>query len=334
MHAHIHVPGRLDRARSRRRCVRLCAAVMLVAATATQAWSQDYPTRPLRLVTGSAGGANDLITRVIAQGLSAALGQPALVENKPSGVLEGEAVVNAKADGHTLLSTSANLWISGLMQKVPFDALKDFRPITLATTAPYILVVNPHLPVKSVPDLITLAKARPGELNYVSLAVGSSNHLAMELFKSLTGVNITRVSYKGVPLAVSDLITGQVHVLFTAVQTIMPHVKAGKLRAIAVTTEQPSALVPGLPTVAATVKGYDTAARLGVFAPAGTPTPIIERLNRIIVEHLKSSEARERLFNAAIEPVGTTPEELAALMRLDVARWDKVIKAAGLSVQP
>ena len=317
-----------------RRCVAGTALLCLTVMPATHAISQEYPTRPLRLVTGSAGGANDLITRVIAQGLSTALGQPALVENKPSGVLEGEAVVNAKPDGHTLLSTSANLWISGLMQKVPFDALKDFRPITLATTAPYILAVNPHLPVKSVPDLIALAKARPGELNYVSLAVGSSNHLAMELFKSLTGVNITRVSYKGVPLAISDLITGQVHVLFTAVQTVMPHVKAGKLRALAVTTERSSALVPGLPPVAATVKGYETAATLGVFVPAGTPTPIVERLNRIIVEHLKSNEARERLFNAAIEPVGTTPEELAKIMRLDIARWDKVIRAAGLSVQP
>jgi tripartite-type tricarboxylate transporter receptor subunit TctC len=192
---------------------RLIAVLCLAAMSATQAMSQDYPTRPLRLVTGSAGGANDLITRVIAQGLSAAVGQPAVVENKPSGVLEGEAVVNAKPDGHTLLSTSANLWISGLMQKVPFDALRDFRPITLATTAPYILVVNPHLPVKSVPDLIALAKARPGELNYVSLAVGSSNHLAMELFKSLTGADFEFTSWGGLlaPAGIPTTIVRKLH---------------------------------------------------------------------------------------------------------------------------
>ena len=148
----------------------------------------------------------------------------------------------------------------------------------------------------------------------------------------MAGVNLTRVSYKGVPLAISDLVTGQVHVLFSAVQTVIPHVKAGKLRALAVTTAEPSALVPGLPSVSATVKGYDTAARLGVFVPAGTPAPIVERLNRVIVEHLKSTDARERLSNAAIEPVGTSPEELAALMKLDIARWEKVLRAAGLSV--
>jgi|SoiMethySBSTD1v2_1073268.scaffolds.fasta_scaffold239340_1 tripartite-type tricarboxylate transporter receptor subunit TctC len=310
----------------------IAAGLLLAGTFATQAPAQDYPTRPLRLVTGAPGGANDFITRVIAQGLSAGLGQPTVVENKPSGVMEGEAVVNAKADGYTLLSTSANLWISGLMQKVPFDALRDFRPVTLATSAPYILVVHPQLPAKSVAELIALAKARPGELNYVSLAVGSSNHLAGELFKFLAGVNLTRVSYKGVPLAISDLVTGQVHVLFSAVQTVIPHVKAGKLRALAVTTAEPSALVPGLPSVSATVKGYDTAARLGVFVPAGTPAPIVERLNRVIVEHLKSTDARERLSNAAIEPVGTSPEELAALMKLDIARWEKVLRAAGLSV--
>jgi len=312
----------------------VAAALFVAAMSAQPAVAQEYPTRPLRLVTGAPGGANDFITRVIAQGLSAGLGQATVIENKPSGVMEGEAVVNAKPDGYTLLSTSANLWISGLMQRVPFDALRDFRPITLATSAPYILVVHPQLPAQSVPELIRLAKARPGELNYVSLAVGSSNHLAGELFKFLAGVNLTRVSYNGVPLAISDLMTGQVHVLFTAVQTVMPHVKAGKLRALAVTTERPSALVPGLPPIAATVKGYDTAARLGVFVPAGTSSAIVERLNRVIVDHLRSSDARERLSNAAIETIGSTPDELATLMKLDIARWDKVLRAAGLSVQP
>jgi tripartite-type tricarboxylate transporter receptor subunit TctC len=312
----------------------LLLSLLLWTAAAAPAFSQDYPTRPLRLVTGAAGGGNDFVTRVIAQGLAARFGKPAVVDNRASGVLEGEVVARATPDGYTLLVSSANLWISGLMQKVPYDPIKDFRQITLATNSPYILIVYPQLPAKSVEELIALAKAQPNKLNCVTLAVGSSAHLAAEMFRVLTGVEMTRVPYKGAPAGISDIITGQTHLMFAALGTALPHVKSGRLRALAVTSAQPSPLVPGLPTVAATVKGYETGATLGVLAPAKTPAPIIARLNQVIVEHLKSAEARERLAGVAVETVGSTPEEFTAFMKQDRARWEKIIRAAGIRVEP
>jgi len=313
---------------------RLGASLLLLAAAAAPAFSQEYPTRPLRLVTGAAGGGNDFVTRVIAQGLAARFGKPAVVDNRASGVVEGEVVARATPDGYTLLVSSANLWISGLMQKVPYDPMKDFRHITLATNSPYILIVYPQLPAKSVDELIALAKAQPGKLNCVTLAVGSSAHLAAELFRVLTGVEMTHVPYKGAPAGISDIITGQTHLMFAALGTALPHVKSGRLRALAVTSAQPSPLVPGLPTVAATVKGYETGATLGVLAPAKTPTPIIARLNQVIVEHLKSTEARERLSSVAVEAVGSTPDEFTAFMKRDIARWGKVLQTTGARTGP
>lgn len=310
--------------------ISLASSLLLAATAAAPAFPQDYPARPLRLVTGAAGGSNDFVTRVIAQGLAATFGRPAVVDNRASGVVEGETVARATPDGYTLLVSSANLWIAGLMQTVPYDALKDFRPITLATSAPYILVVYPQLSAKSVDELIALAKAQPGKLNYVTLAVGSSSHLAAELFRVLTGVDIVRVSYKGAAAGIGDLITGQTHLMFSAVTTALPHVRAGRLRALAVTSPGPSALVPGLPAVAATVKGYEVAATLGVLAPARTPSAIIFRLNRVIVEHLQSVDARERLTGVAVEVVGSTPEEFTAWMKRDRARWENVIRTAGI----
>lgn len=308
------------------------AMLALSAIAATPAWSQNYPIRSVRIVTGGAGGANDFVTRLIAQGLSASFGQPVVVDNKASGVLEGETVARAAPDGYTLLVSSGNLWISGFMQQVPYDPLKDFKTVTLATTAPYILVVTAQLPAKSVAELVALAKAQPGKLNYVTLANGSSNHLAGELFKALTSVEMTRVSYKAAATGLTDLATGQVHMMFSAVQPAMPHVKSGKIRALAVTSDKPSALFPDLPTVGATVKGFESAAPLGVLAPAGTPDAIVTRLNRVIVEYLKTKEVHDRLFSAAIEAVASTPAEFTAMMKIDMARWEKIIKAAGIRV--
>jgi tripartite-type tricarboxylate transporter receptor subunit TctC len=312
----------------------LLSLLLSWAAASAAAYSQDYPTRPLRLVTGAAGGGNDFVTRVIAQGLSARFGKPVVVDNRASGVLEGQVVQQATPDGYTLLVSSANLWISGLMQKVPYDPMKDFRHITLATNSPYILIVYPQLPVKSVEELIAYAKAQPGKLNIVTLAVGSSAHLAAEMFRVLTNTDMTRVPYKGAPAGIADIITGQTHLMFAALGTAMPHVKSGRLRALAVTSAQPTTLAPGLPTVAATVKGYETGATLGVLAPARTPTPIIAKLNHAIVEHLKSAEARERLSAVAVETVGSTPEEFTAFMKQDRARWEKIIRAAGIRIEP
>jgi tripartite-type tricarboxylate transporter receptor subunit TctC len=289
------------------------------------ALAQDYPIKPLRIVTASAGGGTDFMARMVAQGLSG-LGQAVVVDNRVSGAIQGEIVAQAVPDGYTLLVSSGNLWIAGFMQKVPYD----FYPITLAATSPYVLVVHPQVAAKSVKELIALAKARPGELNYVSLAAGTSNHLAGELFKALAGVNIVRVTYKSAATGTTELIGGQVQLMFTSVTSVAPHVKSGRLRALAVTGAQPTVLFPGLPTVGASLPGYETAATYGVFAQAKTPVAIIRRLNQTIVTHLKTPESRERLFNAGAEPVGDTPEQFAAMIKTDMARWEKVIKAAGI----
>ena len=304
--------------------------VGVLASGAGGASGQNYPNKPIRIVTGAAGGAADFVTRTVAQGISGALGQPTVVDNRASGVIEGDAVAKAAPDGYTLLVTSGNLWISGFLQTAPYDVEKDLVPITQVAASPSILVVHPQLPVKSVRELIALAKARPGELNYVSLAAGSTNHLAGELFKALTGVSVVRVSYKSATVATTDLIGGQVQMMFNAVQTAAPHIKSGRLRALAVTSAQPSALFPDLPTMAATVPGYESAAIYGAFAPAKTPAAIVSLLNRTIVDYLKTPAAKERLFNAAVEVVGSTPEQFAAVMKSDMAKWGKVIRDAGI----
>jgi tripartite-type tricarboxylate transporter receptor subunit TctC len=304
--------------------------ISLLAAGSGVASGQSYPNKPIRIVTGAAGGAADFVTRTVAQGISGALGQPTVVENKPSGVIEGDTVAKSAPDGYTLLVTSGNLWISGFLQTAPYDVIKDFVPITQVATSPSILVVHPQLPVKSVKGLIDLAKARPGELNYVSLSAGSTNHLAGELFKALTGVNVVRVAYKSAAVATTDLIGGQVQMMFNAVQTAAPHIKSGKLRALAVTSAQPSALFPDLPSMAATVPGYESAAIYGAFAPAKTPAAIVGQLQRTIVEYLRTPQAKERLFNGGVEAVGNTPEQFTAMMKADMAKWGKVIRDAGI----
>ncbi|MBI3043737.1 MAG: tripartite tricarboxylate transporter substrate binding protein [Betaproteobacteria bacterium] len=248
------------------------------------ACAQSFPTKPVRLVTAAPGGGNDFTARLIAPGLSARLGQQVLVDNRPSGVIPGDVVSRAQPDGYTLLVTTGILWILPFMQKVPFDPVKDFLPITIAVTNPNVLVVHPSLPVKSVKELIALAKAKPGELDYASGATGSSSHLAAELFKAL-----------------------------------------------AITSAKPSALLPGLPPIAAAgLPGYEANALFGIFAPAGTPAAIVNRLNQEVVRVLNSPDVKERFFKTGMEVVGSSPEEFAAAIRSDMARMGKVLKAAGI----
>jgi tripartite-type tricarboxylate transporter receptor subunit TctC len=308
----------------------MVGAGALMAATAV---AQTWPARPVRIVTAAPGGGTDFMARMVAQALSAALGQAAIVDNRVSGVIQGEIVAQAVPDGYTLLVSSGNLWISGFMQKVPYDAVKDFKPITLAATSPYLLVVNPQVAAKSVRELIALAKARPGELNYVSLSAGSSNHLAGELFKSLAGVNVVRVAYKSIGVGTSDLLSGQVQLMFTSITAASAHIKTGRLRALGVTSAQPTTLFPGLPPVAATVPGYETAAVYGVFARSGVPSAIITKVNQAVAGYFKSAEARERLVNAGAEAVANTPEQFAAMIKVDMARWEKVIREAGIKAE-
>ena len=222
------------------------------------------------------------------------------------------------------------MWITPLVRKSGWDAKTDLSPISLTVRAPNLLVVTPSLPVKNVKELIALVKARPGELNFASSETGSSTHLAAELFKFATGVNIVRINYKGPSMAINDIITGRVQLMFLVANSVKPHIKSGKLRALAVTTEKPSLLFPGMPTVSAAVPGYESAAQFGFFAPAKTPVAFINRINEEAVRFLNSPVAKERYFNAGMEIIANTPEQFADMLTADIAKWTKVIAAAGI----
>lgn len=299
--------------------------------TAALAWSAtaSYPSRPIRIVTSEPGGGNDILARIIAEGFNTSLPQRAIVDNR--GIVAAEIAAKAAPDGHTLLVYGSNIWLTPFLRnKVAWDPLKDFSPVTLAVQLPNILVAHPTLPVKSVKELITLAKAKPGELNYAAGTIGVSPHLAAELFKALAGVNITMVPYKGGGPALNGLISGETNIMFPNAGAAMPHIRSGRVRGLAVSTAKPSALVPDLPTIASTVPGYETTAVIHMFAPAKTPAAIIDVLNREATRTLNKPEIRERLFNIGAEVVASTPAQLDAYMRADMAKMGKVIKDAGI----
>ncbi len=294
---------------------------------------QDYPSKPVRIITTSAGGGNDFVARLIGTGISGPLGQPVIVDNRPP-VNAAEAVSKAPPDGYTLFVQGASLWIRSLLVKMPYDPVKDFSPISLIVREVNIVVVHPSVPAKSVKELIALAKARPGELNYASPGTGTTQHLATELFKSMARVNILHVPSKGSPLAITAMISGEVQLMIFEAGLLAPHVKSGKLRALAVTTAEPSALVPGLPTVAASgVPGYEAVSMTGILAPAKTPEAIINRLNQEIVRVVNRTDVKEKFFNAGTEAVGSTPEQFAATIKSDIVKTSKVIKDAGIKAE-
>ena len=243
--------------------------------------AQTFPNRPVRLFTGGAGGGNDIAARLIAEGLTANFGQQVIVENRPSGFIPGETIAKAKPDGYTIVLSGRSHWMAPLsVDKSPYDPLKDFAAITLPVTTPNVLAVHPSLPVKSVKDLIALARSRPGELNYGASGVGSGPHLAGALFNQMAGVNIVRINYRAMGSVYTDLMSGQTQIAFGSAPGVMPLVQAGRLRGLAVSSGSPSALAPGLPTIAATgLPGYDFTSPFGVFAPAETPRAIVMRLN-------------------------------------------------------
>jgi tripartite-type tricarboxylate transporter receptor subunit TctC len=293
---------------------------------------ETYPSRPVRIVTSDPGAGNDFIARVVAQRLTTSLGRQVIVENRPAGVIPGEIVAKARPDAHTLLLYGNNLWIGSLLHKTPYDPARDFAPIALISRAPNVLVVHPSLPVSSVKELIDLAKAKPGALNYASGSIGSSSHLAAELFKHMAGVSIAWIPYKG-GAAMQAIIAGEVQLSFGTAAAVAPHTKSGKLKALAVTSAQPSALLPGLPTIAAAgLPGYESVAFYGLFAPAKTPAALIERLNREVALLLDDAEVKGKLFNAGTEAVGGTPQDFAAAIKSDTARVGRMIKVAGIRV--
>jgi tripartite-type tricarboxylate transporter receptor subunit TctC len=309
-------------------------ALGLTAFAAAPASGQGYPAKPIRIVAGGVGGASDFAARVIAQGISLSLGQQAIVDNR-GGVLPAEAVSRAAPDGYTLLLHGSTIWLTPLLQdNVSYDPVRDFSPISWTNKSPNILVVHPSLPAQSVKELIALAKMRPGSLNYSSGSIGGSSFLAPELFKAMTGVNMVRIGYKSDRQELTDLLTGEVHLTFGAMAALTPHVRSGRLRALAVTSAQPSTLFPELPTIAAAgVPGYEAISILGAWAPAGTPAPVIHILNREIAGVLKQPETRKRFLATGVETVGSSPEEFAAKIKAEMVKWSRIFKAAGIRAQ-
>ena len=293
---------------------------------------QNYPNKPIRILTTAPGSGADLVGRLIAPRLLDSLAQPVVIDNR--GIIAIETVARAPADGYTLVLYGSPLWLLPFMRdNVPWDPLRDFSPITLAVSTPNVLVVHPSVPVKSVKELIALAKARPGELNYAS-TTGSTPHLGAELFKAMAGIDIVHIPYKGTGPAILALLGGQVQAMFPAVGSAVPYVKSGKLRALAVTSAQPSALAPGLPTVAAAgLPGYEAVSIIGILAPAGTRATIIGRLNQEIVRILNQTNVKEQLFSTGVETVGSSPEQFAATVKSEMARLGKVIKDASIRAE-
>jgi len=313
---------------------RLLAVVAATGALGLSAGAtaQDgYPSKVVRIVTAAPGSNNDWGARLLGDEISPSLGHRVIVENR--GGLAAEVVAKAPPDGYTVLFYGPAAWTLQLFRSTGFDPVKDLAPVTLAMSSPIVLVVHPSLPVKSVKDLIALARARPGALNYASGTIGATPFIAGELFKYMAGVNIVRVPYSGTGPSVIGLISGEVELMFPGAGSVWHFVEQKRLRALGVASSRPSALTPGLQPIALTVPGYESTSNIAFFAPARTPASIISRLNRELVAALGKPEVREKLLKGGVEAVGSSPEELGAYVKLDIARIEKLIKSAGIKTQ-
>ena len=298
------------------------------------AYGQSYPAKPIRIVAPTAGGGIDFIARVIAPFLTANLGQQVIIDNRggAGGIIAVETVIRSKADGYTLLCYGPPAWINPQFKKsVSYDPIKDLAPVGLITRTANLLVVHPSLPVKTVKELIALAKAQPGQLFDAGSDTGSSAHLAAELFKSTAGVAITRVPYKGVGAGIAALIAGEVQVMLPAISAAMPHVKSGRLRALGVSTAEPTKLAPGVPAIAASgLPGFVVESQNAIFAPADTPAAVIALLNQELNRVLRNPDVRDRLLVGGTEPTGGSPQAAAEAIKADMAKWAKLIKDLGI----
>ena len=297
--------------------------------------AQSYPSKPIRLIVPfAAGGGVDLTARTIAQMLTEAWGQPVVVDNRAgaNGTIGVEIAAKSPPDGYTLTMISASHSVNvNLYKNLPYDLVSDFAPITQATTQPYVLVVNPRLPVRSVGDLIAMAKARPNSLNYGSSGIGGLSHLSGALFAAQANIQLTHIPYKGGSPAMQDVVAGRIEMLFSTLLQSHAHIAAGKLRPLAVTTATRSPAAPQLPTmIESGMPGFVVAGWYGILAPAGTPAAIITKLNKEVVRVLHTPEMRERLASDGSEPVGGTPEEFAAHIKSEIAKWHKVILEADI----
>lgn len=316
-----------------RASARLCALSLFAFALSANA--QTYPAKPIRfIVPFAAGGALDTLTRTIAQKMQGDWGQPVVVENRTgaSGNIGSDVVAKAAPDGYTLvMGTIATHSINvSLYSKMPYDAVKDFAPVTIAATLNNSLSVNPSVPVKNIPELIAYAHANPGTLTFGSAGSGTSQHLSGELFCTLAGIEMTHVPYKGGAPVMADLLGGQISMTFGDIPTALPHIRSGRIRSIAVTAAHRSPLLPDVPTVAEQgVAGFDVSAWFGVFTTAGTPKDVVAKLNAEIVRILAMPDVREKLIGIGMDPVSMTPEQFGDFVRADIAKWAKVVKSSG-----
>ena len=320
---------------------RLLGLALLVALVSS-GWpgsvgAQAYPARSIRIISPfSPGGGNDTICRIVAQKLVERLGKQVLVENRAgaNGIIGTEVAARAAPDGYTIvLIPSGHAVNASLRKKLPYDSIRDFTAITLVGSSPLVLVVHPAVPAGSVKDLVALAKARPGQITYGSAGVGSSGHLAGAQFETLTGTTMVHVPYKGMALAITDLISGQIFLSFATSLSSIPHVRSGRLRALATTGARRSAALGNLPTVAEAVPGYEASLWYGFVGPSGIPPEIVRRLNSEIVAVLDLPEVRKRLAGQGLEVTPSTPDAFATLLKNDLARWAQVVQRAGLRPQ-
>jgi tripartite-type tricarboxylate transporter receptor subunit TctC len=313
-------------------------ACILFGLMAISATAQTYPSKPIKwVVPFAAGGTTDILARTVGEKLSIALGQPVVVDNRPGagGGVGADYTAKSAPDGYTIMGgTISTHAINALLYKsLPYDPIKDFVPITLIARVPNMLVINPDVPAKNVAELIALLKANPAKYTFASSGNGTSQHLSGELFKSMAGVEMQHIPYKGSPPALQDVVAGQVTMTFDNITTAWPLAKGGRLRALAVTTAKRSPVAPDVPTLAeAGLVGYEVGSWQGVFAPAGTPPDVIRRLNAEMVKIIQSPEVREKLIALGAEPVGDSPEEFAALVKSEVSKWADVVKKSGARV--
>lgn len=311
---------------------------VLGIASIAGAQAQGFPAKPLRLIVPyPPGGSADILARAIGQKASEGLGQPVVVENRAgAGTIIGtEALAKSPGDGYALMlgTVSSHAINPALNSKLPFDPVRDFTPVSLVASIPFAMIVHPSVPAKSVQEFVALAKSRAGQVNYSSAGNGTSNHLAGELLKSMAGIDMVHVPYKGSAPALNDLLAGQVSLMFDLVLTAAPHIKSGAARGLAVTGTQRSAVLPDLPTVAESgLPGYEVSAWFGIFAPAGVPQQVVQRLNADFVKAMQQPDLKQRLASLGADPLTSTPAEFSAYLRAEIGKWAKVVKASGMKV--
>lgn len=310
-------------------------AAPAVAGTSLGQGATGYPSRPVRLVVPFApGGTADTVGRIIGEALTARLGQTVVADNRPGAnmVVGCEIVANSNPDGHTMIIVAAGFAVNpSLRKKLPYDSLRDFAPVGLAGTGPYLLAVHPSVPAKTLSEFIAWAKARPGQVNYASTGVGSPPHLAAELLRTMAGLEIVHVPYKGGGAVMPDFLAGRIPMFFGSVSTLESHIRAGKLRGIAMTTPRRSPAMPEVPTFDESgLKGYDVTGWYGLLAPGKTPAAIVNHLSALLRQSLGDAATRQRLEQRGIEPTPVTPGEFASLIRREIPKWAKVMKAAGI----